>query len=292
MTQAIITPSVSLVNGNPATTSLAIAEHFGKRHGDVINSIRKIALECPPEFTERNFSLSEYSDETGRSLPMFTVFFDGFILLAMGYTGKRALQIKLVYIAAFNAMREQLAGQAQPAPSRLSIRTDPERKALTAIINTWVSMAPIHYAAARTQVNAHFGVAKVDDLTIAQVKDALVWVQNKIDAIPQTVIPETKALPEASEPDADKYYARTREDLELVLNIMSQLVFDAQFRLRRGGRYSEMEIINRITSYAESCAGSLVNARESLREANRYVQMLAPFDKDKSTIVPVIGAMR
>lgn len=70
------------------------------------------------------------------------------------------------------------------APSPISKRTDPERKALTAIINTWVGMAPIHYASARSQVNAHFGVASVDALTVAQVKDAIRWVQGKIDALP------------------------------------------------------------------------------------------------------------
>ena len=70
---------------------------------------------------------------------------------------------------------------------RPSRRSDPERKALTAIINTWVGMAPIHYASARSQVNAHFGVASVDALTIGQVKDAIQWVQEKIDALQRTL---------------------------------------------------------------------------------------------------------
>ena len=76
---------------------------------------------------------------------------------------------------------------------RPSRRSDPERKALTAIINTWVGMAPVHYASARAQVNAHFGVASVDSLTIGQVKDAIQWVQGKIDALQQ-------ALPKAAIP--------------------------------------------------------------------------------------------
>lgn len=76
---------------------------------------------------------------------------------------------------------------------RPSRRSDAERKALTAIINTWVGMAPIHYASARSQVNAHFGVASVDALTIGQVRDAIQWVQEKIDAL-------QKALPQAALP--------------------------------------------------------------------------------------------
>lgn len=87
--------------------------------------------------------------------------------------------------------------KAEPViPSPISKRTDPERKALTAIINTWVGMAPIHYASARAQVNAHFGVTSVDALTVAQVKEAIQWVQAKIDALPAVPAPaRTPALP-------------------------------------------------------------------------------------------------
>lgn len=88
------------------------------------------------------------------------------------------------------------------SPDRPSRRTDPERKQLTAIINTWVSMAPIHYASARAQVNAHFGVASVDALTVAQVREAIAWVQAKIDVLPP--VPEQIALPA---PAKDKFEA-------------------------------------------------------------------------------------
>ena len=83
--------------------------------------------------------------------------------------------------------------------SRPSRRSDPERKALTAIINTWVGMAPVHYASARSQLNAHFGVASVDALTIGQVRDAIQWVQEKIDAL-------QKALPQTALPSQRKIY--------------------------------------------------------------------------------------
>ena len=88
--------------------------------------------------------------------------------------------------------------KAEPViPSPISKRTDPERKALTALINTWVGMAPIHYASARAQVNAHFGVTSVDALTVAQVKEAIQWVQAKIDALPAVPAP-ARTLPESN----------------------------------------------------------------------------------------------
>ena len=58
--------------------------------------------------------------------------------------------------------RARAAADVKTDLSPISRRTDPERKALTAVISTWVGMAPIRYAAARAQVNAHFGVAGVD----------------------------------------------------------------------------------------------------------------------------------
>lgn len=98
--------------------------------------------------------------------------------------------------------------KAEPViPSPISKRTDPERKALTAIINTWVGMAPIHYASARAQVNAHFGVASVDALTVAQVKEAIQWVQAKIDALPAVPAP----APAPTLPASNVYHDRVKE---------------------------------------------------------------------------------
>ena len=109
-----ISPSVSIHSGRPATTSREIATFFGKRHDDVIKSIRNLRPNCPEEFTARNFAASEYTDETGRTLPMFILYRDGFMLLVMGYTGKKALAMKLAYIEAFNRMEAEIAARSRP----------------------------------------------------------------------------------------------------------------------------------------------------------------------------------
>ena len=108
--------------------------------------------------------------------------------------------------------RVPVAEQVSIDATRPSRRTDPERKALTAIINTWVGMAPIHYASARAQVNAHFGVTSVDALTVAQVKEAIQWVQAKIDALPAVPAPARTPVLPASSIYADRMKALT--DLE------------------------------------------------------------------------------
>lgn len=93
-------------NGAPATNSLVIANRFGKRHTNVLRAISQ--LECSPEFTELNFELSEYTDETGKKNKYFIITRDGFIFLAMGFTGKEAAQWKERFITAFNEI-EQLS---------------------------------------------------------------------------------------------------------------------------------------------------------------------------------------
>lgn len=92
--------------GMPTTSSLRVAEVFKKNHRDVLRAIKK--LECSKGFTERNFALSEYVDATGRKLPYYNITKDGFVFLAMGFTGKEAAKFKEDYINAFNWMHENL----------------------------------------------------------------------------------------------------------------------------------------------------------------------------------------
>lgn len=192
-------PTVSLVDNRPATTSLDIAEHFGKPHKDVLASVRRLTQECPVDFTGRNFSPSEYTDETGRSLPMFTVYFDGFILLVMGYTGKKALNMKLAYIEAFNAMRDELERRKEPfenpdqsSSSLISVTPSSvaDRKPLRTLVNAWARVSGQPFDACWNQLKAAFRLTDIRDLPQEWIPDAIAWVQAKVDALP-------KALPSA-----------------------------------------------------------------------------------------------
>ena len=131
-----------------------------------------------------------------------------------------------------------------PVPSPISKRTDPERKALTSIINTWVGMAPVHYASARAQVNAHFGVTSVDALTVAQVKEAIQWVQAKIDALSAVSAPaRTTALPSSSI-YADRVKALTdleKRFMEFSIETRTRLsALNAEYTRLNQGAYAAM----------------------------------------------------
>ena len=100
---------VEIENGQPVTTSLKIAELFGKNHKEVLRDIRdRISPNVSNDFTQRNFAPSSYADSTGRNLPMYYLTRDGFTMVAMGYTGPKAMQFKEAYINEFNKMEAML----------------------------------------------------------------------------------------------------------------------------------------------------------------------------------------
>lgn len=110
---AIATPDLIVVDGQITTTSLQIAEHFGKAHNLVLRTIRN--LECSREFNQCNFAPVEYLDAKGEKRPCYRITRDGFVFLAMGFTGKEAAQWKEAYITAFNKMEVELRAKEKPA---------------------------------------------------------------------------------------------------------------------------------------------------------------------------------
>lgn len=104
-----LAPEIIVSHGQAVTTTRSVSDFFGKRHADVIRRVETI--DCSPEFTERNFALSDYQDPTGRTLPMYQITKNGFVFLVMGFTGKKAAQFKEAYIAEFDRMESELASQ-------------------------------------------------------------------------------------------------------------------------------------------------------------------------------------
>lgn len=102
--------------GELRTTSLKVAEAFGKRHDDVLRKIKNI--DCSEDFNARNFAVVDYLDKKGELRKAYQMTKDGFMFLVMGFTGKKAAAIKEAYINAFNKMAEQLYKSLPAAPQQ------------------------------------------------------------------------------------------------------------------------------------------------------------------------------
>lgn len=97
---------VMVSNDQVVTTSLQVAEYFDKRHADVLRQINNlITLNAKLRL---GYESVTYEDSNGKKQPMYLMNRDGFTLLAMGFTGKKAMQFKIAYINAFNEMEDIL----------------------------------------------------------------------------------------------------------------------------------------------------------------------------------------
>lgn len=107
---------VKIENSQVVTTSLKIAEIFGKSHAHVLRDIK--ALECSDSFRKSNFGLSyiikQLPNNGSKQLPMYYITRDGFMFLVMGFTGKTAAKWKEAYIKAFNDMEAKLRAEQMP----------------------------------------------------------------------------------------------------------------------------------------------------------------------------------
>lgn len=113
---------IKTVNKEEVTvvTSLDVAETFGKEHARVLRDIRE--LDCSEEFRHGNFAESYYVNAQNKKQPMYYITRDGFTLLAMGYTGEKAMQFKEAYIKQFNAMEKALIGKVKEREKGIAVR--------------------------------------------------------------------------------------------------------------------------------------------------------------------------
>jgi len=104
-------------SNQPLTNSKLVAEVFEKEHKNVMQSIRKLMDGTAQNSAVRQmFSESTYLNEQNKEQPMFIMNQDGFTLLAMGFNGKKAMEFKLKYIEAFNAMKRQIEQNKPSVP--------------------------------------------------------------------------------------------------------------------------------------------------------------------------------
>lgn len=132
-------------------SSLDIAETFEKEHRRVLQDIREIG--CSEEFRLHNFVQSSYENSQGKQQPMFLVTRDGFVLLAMGYTGELAMRFKEAYIKQFNAMESALRGKLIEREKGIAVR-----QALTKALQQSTENERMHGHAYSTYTNVIYKV--------------------------------------------------------------------------------------------------------------------------------------
>lgn len=153
-----IAPLVNIIHGEAMATSLDVAGRFSKKHKNVLQAISR--LECSGDFSRLNFQPRNYTDDRGKTQPMFLITRDGFSYLAMGFTGKEAAAWKEKYITAFNAMETVLRNQSNAAWNELRSQGKATRLLETGTIADFV-----HYAESQGSKNANWYFATITKAT-------------------------------------------------------------------------------------------------------------------------------
>lgn len=99
---------VTISNNQPVVSSRSVAENFGKLHKHVLDSIVEILGSAEFSATPLFYKTTYIHPQNKQQYPEYLMTRDGFTLLAMSFTGKKALEWKLKYIQAFNDMEQQL----------------------------------------------------------------------------------------------------------------------------------------------------------------------------------------
>ncbi|AFA46950.1 Rha family transcriptional regulator [Acetobacterium woodii] len=103
-------------DGVLVTSSRDIAKRFDKQHSHVLEAIRNLVVEFS---TTKNMFIESTFKNRGKEYIECLLTRDGFSLLAMGFTGAKALKWKIKYIEAFNKMEEALRKQLVPTGKEL-----------------------------------------------------------------------------------------------------------------------------------------------------------------------------
>ncbi|HEM7215328.1 TPA: Rha family transcriptional regulator [Enterococcus faecium] len=107
---------VILKNKEAVTTSLQVAESFEKKHRHVLSAIDELKEGVAENWADLFWEDTYVHPQNKQSYRIIYMNRDGFSLLAMGFTGKKALNFKLQYIEAFNKMEKEIKGSLTLLP--------------------------------------------------------------------------------------------------------------------------------------------------------------------------------
>lgn len=177
--------------GKIVTSSQAVAYYFEKDHGKVLRSIRSLlSFQETSEGMTKNghtpkwFYEYQYTNEQNhQTYPAFLMTRDGFTLLAMGFTGKKALEWKIRYIQAFNEMerklkeQENLAAENSAAKFKTPDVAPPEvlaqARAKTMLMNARTRQAKLWKTLADESTGTYREICKVYAANILAGKEVL-----------------------------------------------------------------------------------------------------------------------
>ena len=177
MSQIIAANAFKVVEGRPVTSSRIVAEYFGKQHHHVVRDIRTLISQKPD--LERNANFGECSETINlangatRQVPFFWMDRKGFCLLAMGFTGAKALEFKCAFYDEFERMEQALKNP--PAPAYI---TDAQQREIQRAVGRRSEGYGINYQTIYSALKNHFNVPSYKRILEKDFEAAISFIQS------------------------------------------------------------------------------------------------------------------
>ena len=176
---------VYLKNNEAVCDSLQVAEKFHKRHDKLVSEIERmypglIGRGCAQNGGHPMFIKTTYiHHQNNQSYPKYIMNRDGFSLLVMGFTGKKALEWKLQYINAFNQMESFVKEKStqtwletrQAGKRTRKAETDTIKKLVEYAKRQGSTHADMLYITYSKLANKMAGIQKRDEATVMQLNN-------------------------------------------------------------------------------------------------------------------------
>lgn len=237
----VISNAFTVIEGRPVTSSRSVAEYFSKKHSDAVRAIDSIIAKKPELLASRNFAQWSEEVEIGsgakRTVTGYWMDQKGFCILAMGFTGAKALEFKCAFYDEFERMKHELE-----APTTI---TPAEQRAIQREVAIRAHKTASNYRTIYRAIKARYQIARYDQLPRTQLEDCLDFIREvelDVPEVPHTTRPDDGGCPHCglhpipagsivlSSREAENlrtfvYYWRYlfREDLETVLKLMRLL---------------------------------------------------------------------
>lgn len=240
MSQIIFQNAFKVIEGRPVTSSRIVAEYFSKKHSDAVRAIDSIIAKKPELLASRNFAQWSEEVEIGsgakRTVTGYWMDQKGFCILAMGFTGAKALEFKCAFYDEFERMKHELE-----APTTI---TPAEQRAIQREVAIRAHKTSSNYRTIYRAIKARYQIARYDQLPRTQLEDCLDFIKEvelDVPEVPHATSPDggcphcglhpipagsiVLSAREAENLRTFVYYWRYlfREDLETVLKLMRLL---------------------------------------------------------------------
>lgn len=236
----IISNAFKVIEGRPVTSSRSVAEYFSKKHSDAVRAIDSIIAKKPELLASRNFAQWSEEVEIGsgakRTVTGYWMDQKGFCILAMGFTGAKALEFKCAFYDEFERMKHELEATTTITPA--------EQRAIQREVAIRAHKTSSNYRTIYRAIKARYQIARYDQLPRTQLEDCLDFIKEvelDVPEVPHATSPDggcphcglhpipagsiVLSAHEAENLRTFVYYWRYlfREDLETVLKLMRLL---------------------------------------------------------------------